>query len=205
MISRVSLAGGWLLQMAKPPSLVASLVTSSRLAVRLHATKESTLREGGTLPRFQRGDVRNQRIWKVQKHHFINWLVVEPTPLKNMSSSVGMMKFRTSWGFTPIRFSVTTSAPKKKIAYEIEPAIYTLHDFTIPTLLSSRPFLAIPAITGLPTGVEDFNKKNNANFTDKNRELLPKVSWPSLPKLPVSKRWMRASRIQQFLRRFNQH
>ena len=25
------------------------------------------------------------------------WLVVEPTPLKNMSSSIGMMKFPTEW------------------------------------------------------------------------------------------------------------
>ena len=27
----------------------------------------------------------------------IIWLVVEPTPLKNMSSSVGMMTFPTGW------------------------------------------------------------------------------------------------------------
>jgi hypothetical protein len=26
-----------------------------------------------------------------------SWLVVEPTPLKNMSSSVGMMPFPTEW------------------------------------------------------------------------------------------------------------
>ena len=28
---------------------------------------------------------------------YIYWLVVEPTPLKNMSSSVGMMTFPTEW------------------------------------------------------------------------------------------------------------
>ena len=27
----------------------------------------------------------------------MDWLVVEPTPLKNMSSSVGMMTFPTEW------------------------------------------------------------------------------------------------------------
>ena len=31
------------------------------------------------------------------EEHVTYWLVVEPTPLKNMGTSVGMMKFPTEW------------------------------------------------------------------------------------------------------------
>jgi hypothetical protein len=31
----------------------------------------------------------------------LDWLVAEPTPLKNMTSSVGMMTFPTEWKVNP--------------------------------------------------------------------------------------------------------
>ena len=37
----------------------------------------------------------HQRVPQIQNAKDIFWLVVEPTPLKNMTSSVGMMTFPT--------------------------------------------------------------------------------------------------------------
>ena len=36
-------------------------------------------------------------LWEFLKKNIYIWLVVEPTPQKNMSSSVGMMTFPTEW------------------------------------------------------------------------------------------------------------
>jgi hypothetical protein len=44
--------------------------------------------------------------WKIVG--FLYWLVVEPTPLKNMSSSVGIMKF-PRYGKIKVMFQTTTN------------------------------------------------------------------------------------------------
>jgi hypothetical protein len=69
-----------------------------------HGRAGSPQRIGHRIPHkgHQWNDLRKIHQWSTSENVVNFWLVVKPSPLKNMTSSVGMMNFPTEWKNNPI-------------------------------------------------------------------------------------------------------